>query len=130
MSWVNWKALMKQLSAVIVMALLGAPAQFADAHSWYSGTKDPLTGSNCCGGSDCSPIPASWVKYERDGFRLTLTLDQVRAVNPFATLPVDAFIPPERVQHSPDMNFHVCLYTANRNAPRKGVICFFAPLVS
>src|SRR5262249_41879456 len=48
----------------------------AQAHSWYSTTKDPMTGYRCCGGSDCAPIPESWVRYEHDGFRLRLTVGQ------------------------------------------------------
>ena len=70
------------------------------------------------------------MKYERDGFRLTLTIGQARAVNPGAKKPVNAFIPSERVQPSPDTNFHACLYAADRHEPNEGVICFFAPMVS
>ena len=113
------------------VALVGiAMFHSAQAHSWYSTTKDPMTGYRCCGGSDCGAIPESWVRYERDGFRLRLTIGQALAVNPKAKRPIDAFIPSERVQPSPDTSFHVCLYAADRRGPSEGVICFFAPMVS
>jgi hypothetical protein len=117
------------LIAAAMLLLLPASSR-VNAHSWYGGAKDPVSGYQCCGGSDCAAIPASWVRYERDGFRLTLTIGQARAVNPHATKPIDAFIAPARVQPSPDMNFHVCLYAADRREPNSGVICFFAPMVS
>src|SRR5262249_13082043 len=119
----------KEITFAIVL-VGSAIAPSAQAHSWYDTTKDPISGYRCCGGSDCAAIPASWVRYERDGFRLTLTVDQARAVNPGANGSINAYLPSERVQLSPDTNFHVCLYATDRRGPHEGVICFFAPAVS
>lgn len=100
----------------------------ATAHDWYSSTSDPVFQSNCCGGHDCAPVDSSWVSETRDGYRLTMTVDQARTVNPMASVPVDAVVPWSRIQSPPqaEHQFYACIYDRDRSAPRFGVICFFA----
>lgn len=102
--------------------------QFALAHDWYSSTSDPVYQSSCCGGHDCAPVDPSWVSEVREGYRLTMTLDQARRVNPAAAAPVDAVVPWSRIQSPPNADhlFYACIYDRDRAAPRNGVICFFA----
>lgn len=98
----------------------------ASAHSFYTDSKDPVFNyEGCCGGSDCSAIPASWVHDMKDGVRIIMTLEQAKQVNSLATMPVDAFIPEKRIQPSPDMEFHACVYQTDRSAPKFGIICFW-----
>jgi hypothetical protein len=102
--------------------------QFVLAHDWYSSTSDPVYQSSCCGGHDCAPVDSAWVSEEREGYRLTMTLDQARTVNPSAQSPVDAIVPWSRIQSPPhaDHEFYACIYDRDRAPPRNGVICFFA----
>jgi hypothetical protein len=58
--------------------------QFARAHDWYSSTADPVFQSNCCGGHDCAPVDPAWVSEVSEGYRLTMTANQARTVNPAA----------------------------------------------
>jgi hypothetical protein len=102
--------------------------QFVQAHDWYSSTADPVYQSNCCGGHDCAPVDPAWVSEVSEGYRLTMTADQARTVNPQAQSPVDAVIPWSRIQSPPkaDHLFYACIYDRDRTPPRRGVICFFA----
>ncbi len=102
--------------------------QFVLAHDWYSSTSDPVYQSNCCGGHDCAPVDPAWVSEVGEGYRLTMTADQARTVNPEAQSPVDAVIPWSRIQSPPkaEHEFYACIYDRDRTAPRHGVICFFA----
>ena len=100
------------------------------AHDWYSSTADPLYSSNCCGGHDCAPVDPAWVRETKEGYRLTMTADQARTVNPAAVTPIDAVIPWSRVQAPPENKdgkpFYACIYDRDRSPPRNGVICFFS----
>jgi hypothetical protein len=102
--------------------------QFALAHDWYSSTSDPVYQSSCCGGHDCAPVDPAWVSEVSEGYRLTMTADQARSVNPAAQAAVDAVIPWSRIQSPPkaDHLFYACIYDRDRAPPRNGVICFFA----
>lgn len=100
----------------------------SNAHDWYSSTSDPVYQSSCCGGNDCAPLDSAWVAEEKGGFRLKMNLEQTRTVNPNASVPIDAFIPMNRVQSPPksDAEYYACVYDHDRDTPREGVICFFA----
>lgn len=117
------------LLLIVALLYLGwialTPAQ---AHDWYSSTSDPVYQSNCCGGHDCAPVEVEWVYEVKEGYRLVMTLDQAKTVNPSATAPIDAIIPWSRVQTPPNAQhaFYACIYDSNRAPPRNGVICFFA----
>jgi hypothetical protein len=123
---------MDKLWPVCGVLLVAGPylfsTQFVLAHDWYSSTSDPVYQSSCCGGHDCAPVDSAWVSEEREGYRLTMTLDQARTVNPSAQAPVDAIVPWSRIQSPPhaDHEFYACIYDRDRAPPRKGVICFFA----
>lgn len=121
-----WMAFMVVVCIVLMafVVLFNTPAM---AHEWYSGTNDPVSGYGCCGGSDCHTIPAKWLIQEGDGYRVRLTLEQTRYVNPGSSSPIDAFIPRSRIQDSQESNYAICLYSSTRTAPSYGVICFFEP---
>jgi hypothetical protein len=120
---------LRPIFVVLVVAWLYLfSSQFVLAHDWYSSTSDPVYQSNCCGGHDCAPVDPAWVSEQREGYRLTMTLDQARTVNPSAQAPVDAVVPWSRIQSPPnaDHMYYACIYERDRGAPRHGVICFFA----
>src|SRR5262245_43183618 len=93
-------------------------SRLAEAHDWYSSTNDPVFQSSCCGGHDCAPIDPAWVSEVGDGYRLTMTADQARTVNPAAQAPVDALVPWSRIQSPPsaDHQFYACIYDSDRTA--------------
>ena len=98
----------------IFTAMCIAAATAASAHDWYKDRIDPQTKFKCCGGSDCRAIPRSSVRSRIDGG--------------YIYLPHDFIIPPDRVQDSPDGQFHICESTyviTNQLYLR----CFFAPRV-
>lgn len=114
------------LVIIIALVLLMAGAYMqANAHEWYTGKKDPLTNNSCCGGSDCAAIPTQWITDVPGGVRVQMTLEQAQQVNPNAVFPVDAFVAEERIQRSPDLEWHACVYQSNRGAPGYGIICLW-----
>ncbi|MFZ5677127.1 MAG: hypothetical protein ACOZAM_29550 [Pseudomonadota bacterium] len=119
-----WPLFVLIVAALVVLV----STRFAAAHDWYSSTSDPVFQSSCCGGNDCAPVDPAWVSEVREGYRLTMTVDQARTVNPLAQAPVDAVVPWTRIQSPPngDHMFYACIYDTDRSAPRHGVICFFA----
>lgn len=83
----------KCLTALVAVFLCAAclallTSRGAYAHDWYSRT-------NCCNGSDCAPVPldAEWVTMEANGYRVFLTVEQAKLVNPEATYPINELIP-------------------------------------
>ena len=109
---------MKYLITAIILAL-GAMlmwfAATAEAHGHYTGRTDPVTGNGCCGGNDCAPVPlaANWVRPVADGFQVTLTVEQARAVNPNAELPINVIVPWSRVMTltgGPPAIYHLCIW--------------------
>ena len=106
----------------------------ADAHDWYTGKKDPVMQSDCCGNKDCHPIDPSEVRETKDGY-------YVRVPRPaYMNEPQEPewFIPRERTQASPDDRYHLCehLMTFYRTIiphmkfeayQRYRWRCFFAP---
>ena len=97
---------------LIFTALCIAAATGASAHDWYEDKFDPLTKLKCCGGSDCHAIPWSSVQSRTDGG--------------YIYLPHGFNIPRERVQESPDDQYHICENTyVITNQPY--LRCFFAP---
>lgn len=119
-------ALVTLVVGLSIITYVIAPAR---AHDWYSAAQDPVYSSDCCGGHDCAPLNAEWVKVEGDGYRVRMTVEQSRTINPSSTEPVNAFVPGERVQSPPehsDKPFYACVYDKDRGPPRHGIICFFA----
>lgn len=125
------RAFIVTLAFIIAILALGvALVRQAGAHSWYSGRKDPVSGYGCCGGSDCNVFKAETGKTifpEAEGYRIKLTLEEARAVNPDAMFPVDALVKWDRVQASETSDWNICIYATNRSAPNYGVICLFEP---
>ena len=99
---------------LVFTAIFLAAASGANAHDWYEDKIDPLTKFKCCGGSDCRAIPRSSVRPRIDGG--------------YTYLPHNFNISRERVQESPDDQYHICENTyVITNQPY--LRCFFAPRV-
>ncbi|WP_457153404.1 hypothetical protein [Mesorhizobium sp. P5_C1] len=98
----------------IVTAVCIAAATVASAHDWYENKFDPQTKFKCCGGSDCRAIPRSSVRMRGDGG--------------YIYLPHNFIIPRDRVQESPDDQYHICenTYVVTNQLYLR---CFFAPRV-
>lgn len=123
---------MKTLIVIVILAfgaLLMWAAQ-AQAHEWYSNLRNPK-GSSCCSGNDCAPVPldADWVQPTRDGYRVTLTLDQAKTINPDAQYSVNAVVPwsqvmapPPEASHSELALYHLCIAAYSPNT----IYCLFA----
>ena len=116
-----------RLSAVVAFVGL-CLAGSASAHGPFAGKVDPAYNSNCCGGSDCATIPADWVDEVEYGFRISMSVDQAKTINPLAALPVEAVVPHLRVQW--DSDYHGCIFPKDRSQPRGGVICFWVPMLT
>ena len=69
-------------------------ATAANAHDWYEDKIDPQMKFKCCGGSDCRAVPQSSVQSRIDGG--------------YIYLPHNFNIPQNRVQQSPDGQYHIC----------------------
>ena len=115
--------------SIIIAALVTVFSAPAFAHDWYSGHHDPVYRWSCCGGHDCATwtIRKGSIKAEATGYRVTLTLDEARAINPYSMYPVDALVVWNRVQASEDGNFHLCIMASNRTTESGGIYCLFAP---
>lgn len=116
-------------AALAALAASFAIAPQAHAHSWYSEKSDPVFGNPCCGGTDCGLLTVSRnvLSAEQRGYRIRLSLEQTRKINPFSAAPIDALVPWDRIQQSEDGNYHICLMTYHRDKMRGGVYCLFAP---
>lgn len=106
----------------LALALAAIPAA---SHDWFAGTKDPVSGSGCCGGDDCAAIPIELfdvgaVVEMKNGYSVKLTLPQARMFNRDTRKPVEDFLPFARVQPSKTGGFAMCIY-------QDRVQCFFAP---
>ena len=95
------------------MCILAATA--ANAHDWYEEKIDPQMKYKRCGGSDCRAVPQSSVQSRIDGG--------------YTYLPHDFTIPPNRVQESPDGQYHICedTYVVTNKVYWR---CFSAPRVN
>lgn len=115
--------------AALVAAFVFLAPLMAWAHSWYSEKHDPVSLAPCCGGTDCAKlvIEPGVLTAEPDGYRIRLTLEQARRINPYARAPIDALVIWKRVQPSEDGNYHICISPDYRLPPRFGIYCFFAP---
>jgi hypothetical protein len=118
--------MMPRLAAVLAFLILCVVP--ASAHSWYSQKSDPVTKQGCCGGQDCREIALSADNFtpEATGFRIRLTAEQSKIINPRRLEPLDILVPFERVQPSEDGNYHLCIPSFN-GVTRGDFYCFFAP---
>lgn len=105
-----------------------AAASHAEAHSWYTQKRDPVTRLGCCGGNDCNTliITPGVISAETDGYRIRLTVEEARRINPSRNVPLDILVPWDRVQPSEDGNWHICIPRWN-DVTVGNFYCFFAP---
>ena len=116
---------MRLPAAIVAIMAVTSPTQ---AHDWYSDRHDPVFRNACCGGTDCAPLDVKFVTIEDAGFRVRMTADQGKAINPYRWTDVDALIEWDRVQVSEDGRYHICLKPTNiPSDTHHGVWCFFAP---
>ena len=113
------------ITAVIISLAAVFPA---NAHSWYTQKKDPVTQLGCCGGSDCATllIEPGVITPEVDGYRIRLTLEQAQRINRNRLEPLDVLVPWSRVQPSEDGNWHICI-PRFQDVTVGNFYCFFAP---
>lgn len=121
-----------RLAALVAAFVFLAPIVAALAHDPYTGLKDPVTKSSCCGGADCGilKVEPGTLTGEPDGYRLRLTEEQARRINPVRSGSVDTLIPWERVQDLPKewgADYRLCL--PNYRVPHMAAdfYCFWAP---
>ena len=81
-------------AALAAFFLLVVMVRQAHAHDWFSRKVDPVFGWRCCGGNDCKVIRPNGrnITAEKDGYRIRLSLEEARAINPVAELPVDGLV--------------------------------------
>lgn len=117
------------VSALITCALFTLLPSPGQAHGWYSDRTDPIFKHSCCGGTDCGQLVISGdvLSAEERGYRIRLTLEQTRRINPYSVAPIDAVVIWDRIQPSEDGNYHICLMTTHRDRLRGGIYCLFAP---
>ena len=111
---------------IVALLLMTTPAL---AHSWYSKKVDPVYKNSCCGGTDCGQlvVASGQLTAEADGYRIRLTLEETKKINPYSVAPIDALVTWDRVQTSDDGNYHICIMTSHRDNERGGIYCLFAP---
>jgi hypothetical protein len=117
----------KRTLLTAVLCVLATPAL---AHSWYSERRDPIYNqTSCCGGMDCAPLPPHAISITPDGqLRITLTVEEARAINPIRRYGFDKIISFDRLQVSEDGQPHICLMTHDEPTdPREGYYCIFLP---
>lgn len=122
---------------VVGLALLTLAAMKSSAypHDIYLGRKDPKTGGSCCstnagaGYGDCAKltIEPGVLTAEADGYRIRLTEEQAQRINPFRSGSVDVVVTWDRVQESPDGNWHICIPGQKLETMRSDFYCFMAP---
>lgn len=120
-----------KITIAALIAFAGFVLMAADAwpHSWYSDKIDPVYKQSCCGGSDCAvwKIEPGELTAEATGYRVRLSLEKSKTINPYSMNPVDAVVTWDRVQPSEDGNWHLCIMTKMRENARGGIYCLFAP---
>jgi hypothetical protein len=105
---------------VLLEGFWGGPSR---AHDFYTGLVDPVTGGRCCGGYDCAPVPQGVLHSVPGGIQVIMTAEQAKLVNRSTSLPVNVFVPAERIRPSPDGQWHLCIHASDRQLPRGGVLC-------
>ena len=85
----------------------------SQAHDWYTGSRNPVTGSSCCGRNDCVPIPDGDVRYEGGVIWFRYPYD-----GEWYSIPMDQTLP------SRDMHSHGCVWGRGTEGGPK--VCFFS----
>lgn len=120
---------MNRAVPLIAVAIFFAWWSTAYSHEWYSKRMDPVRQTPCCGGSDCAKlkIDPGVLEATDEGYRVRMTLEQARRINPQRIAPVDTVVPWERIQLSEDGNYHICIPSYEVPAMPADFYCFFAP---
>jgi len=115
-----------RLAVIMAAMAVAGPAQ---AHSWYQNKTDPVYLQSCCGILDCAAwaIQPNELTAEEHGYRVRLSLERTKLINPLSQSPIDALVIWERVQPSEDGNWHLCLMSSFRDDARGGIYCLFMP---
>jgi hypothetical protein len=53
--------------ALVGACIVSLCTSSALAHDWYTDLVDPVTGSSCCGGHDCHPVPREHIRFAENG---------------------------------------------------------------
>ena len=67
------------------------------------------------------------IEAVEEEYRLRLTVEQAKAINPNRTQRVDTIVEWDRIQPSPDGNWHMCLPNYYLPAMRGDFYCFWEP---
>ncbi len=104
---------------IIVGTIIVAMGQ-VQAHDIFTGLEDPVTHLGCCNGPDsvtpdCQRVPPEMMKAGvitevPNGYQVVLTLEQAQYFNKMATMPVNEFVPWERVGPGLATGFALCIY--------------------
>lgn len=107
------KAKILLLAAILLSGTILLCATHARAHDWYTYRTDPVTGSRCCGGSDCKPVPleAKWIARTPQGLHVVMSLAETQLINKSSTAPINEVVPWTRVQEATiDDHDNIVLY--------------------
>lgn len=123
------------MRALTTLAALLFSATAAQAHDWYVGKRDPVTKGSCCttaaqdGYGDCNKllIEPGVLEPVPEGYRIRLTVEQARRLNPLRNHPVDTIVPEERVQDSENGNWHMCIPSYPVPHMAADFYCFWRP---
>lgn len=129
MTWLERLAI---LAVLVLAAVIGWQVLVlnAQAHDWYSFKRDPVHGWSCCGGNDCAVFKVKRginLIAQTEGYRIVLSTEEAREINPLARFPIDAVVTWDRVQMSETNDWGLCISAYRREAPSFGIYCLFEP---
>jgi hypothetical protein len=108
----------------VLVGLLLLLATQVKAHSWYSGTRSPQSGTSCCGGNDCGPLLLEEISEDADNFIVTPTYSRQYLVQGLTYIFPKKHAQPTKHWHPDDPNdsgWHACVGSSGKP------LCFFFP---
>lgn len=108
--------MIRVVSALVLLAIWMWATWPASAHEWYSGLHSPESGRSCCGGSDCSALPAGTrILMTETGFNVTIIPGTHPMVTEkrFGSEPVVFHYKGHVTNPSPDGQIHACIWHSN-----------------
>lgn len=114
------------MAALVAAFFMGGSAH---SHDWFTKYRDPVHGWGCCGGHDCKPFKVTRdnITAEPDGYRVRMSLEETRLINPSSQAPLDGLVRYERVIPSESDEWAICIMPSNRDPWAGGVFCLFEP---